>query len=146
MNANTTAYLVLVAAPSSAAPPLLPAGTVGVPRSGQFWKLSTGKNLIGRQPDPLVPIVLPWTHVSRRHAQIEWIAPGNWKIEDLQSRNGTSVNGQRLQPRSLLSLNDGDRIQITISGDIELLFCFQIDPAIAPSVVQDSGTPDTVYQ
>jgi len=146
MSANTTAYLVLVAVPSSAGPPLLAAGTAGLPRSGQFWKLSAGKNLIGRQADQGVPIVLPWTHVSRRHAQIEWIAAGNWKIEDLQSRNGTSVNGQRLQPRSLHSLNDGDRIQITISGDIELLFCFQVDPAISPSAAQDSGTPDTVYK
>src|SRR5262245_62411210 len=105
MNANTTAYLVLVAAPSSTGPPLVPAGTAGVPRSGQFWKLSAGKNVIGRQADPSVPIVLPWTHVSRRHAQIEWSAPGNWGIVDLQSRNGTSVNGKRLRPRSLCSLD-----------------------------------------
>jgi pSer/pThr/pTyr-binding forkhead associated (FHA) protein len=47
--------------------------------------------------------------VSRRHAVLERLAAG-WSISDLNSTNGTAVNGQWLvQPRPLYS---GDEIEI----------------------------------
>lgn len=130
MSANSVAFLVLVAAPSSTVPPVVPAGTVNIPRLGHIWKLLPSKNLIGREPTANATVVLPWAHVSRRQAEIEWFPTGGWEIEDLRSRNGTFVNGQRLQPRGLTPLQDGDRVGIANSGDIELLFCFRLDPAV----------------
>ena len=133
MNANPTAYLVLVSAPPSSSTFGLVPNTVHVPVVGQSWTLLPGKNLVGRELGPDVTVVLPWTYVSRRHAQIELFAQGMWEIED-QSRNGTEVNGQKLQPNALSPLNDGDRIRI---GDIELVFCFHVDPVASVPTIDD---------
>ena len=54
--------------------------------------------------------------VSRRHAVLERQATG-WTLRDLDSCNGTFVNGQRLS--GLHHLDDGDRIQL---GNTALVF------------------------
>ena len=54
--------------------------------------------------------------VSRRHAMITIGADGRYSIEDLQSQNGTFVNGERITQATLA---DGDRIGI---GDVEVTF------------------------
>jgi pSer/pThr/pTyr-binding forkhead associated (FHA) protein len=46
---------------------------------------------------------------SRHHCRIEKTADG-WTVEDLKSRNGTTLNGQRLEGRKILAI--GDRIAI----------------------------------
>lgn len=48
--------------------------------------------------------------VGRRHARI-FIDAGELKIEDLDSTNGTSINGRRLAPRAPELLRDGDEIR-----------------------------------
>jgi hypothetical protein len=70
-------------------------------------------SFIGRTPDNQVRLNRP--AVSRRHAQITQTDKG-WTIKDLQSENGTYVNGERVQERPLA---DGDRVQI---GTVRLLF------------------------
>lgn len=132
MNANPTAYLVIVSAPPST-PLLLAPNTLNVPGVGQSWTLLPGKNVVGRELGPDVTVVLPWKNVSRRHAQIELFAQGMWEIED-QSRNGTEVNGQKLQPNALSPLSDGDRIRI---GAVELVFCFHLDPLDSIPTIDD---------
>lgn len=61
--------------------------------------------------------VLPDPQVSRYHARISRDAEG-WWLQDLQSANGTWINGRRLadQPRALRS---GDRIKL---GATEVVF------------------------
>lgn len=54
--------------------------------------------------------------VSRRHALISLAADGSYSIKDLQSQNGTLVNGQVVAETRL---NDGDKVTI---GDAELTF------------------------
>lgn len=54
--------------------------------------------------------------VSRRHALVALAGPGGYSIKDLQSQNGTFVNGQRIEETMLA---DGDRITV---GDAELTF------------------------
>ncbi len=54
--------------------------------------------------------------VSRRHAMITIGAEGRYSIEDLQSQNGTFVNGERITQATLA---DGDRIAV---GDVEVTF------------------------
>ncbi len=53
--------------------------------------------------------------VSRKHAMIV-ASPTGFTIKDLQSQNGTFVNGERVAERLLA---DGDRVAI---GDVQLLF------------------------
>jgi pSer/pThr/pTyr-binding forkhead associated (FHA) protein len=59
-----------------------------------------------------------------------------WVITD-HGRNGTVVNGQKLQPGALHSLSDGDRIDIS---DAVLVFCFQLDPV---KVLPQTDKPPT---
>lgn len=69
--------------------------------------------VIGRDSD--VDIIFNDGRVSRRHAKITWENIENetedpqCRVDDLQSRNGTMVNGQRIRTQSL---RDGDRIMI----------------------------------
>ena len=68
---------------------------------------------IGRQPDNAVHIVEP--NASRRHARISK-NNGEYVIEDLNSSNGTEVNGQKI---SKVTLHHGDTIRI---GATKLVF------------------------
>ncbi len=61
-------------------------------------------------------VVLPDGAVSRRHAALERLAAG-WCIHDLGSRNGTYVNGERLERER--PLYSGDEI---VMGDTVLTY------------------------
>ena len=61
---------------------------------GRRYELSTGENYIGRDARHS-DIVLPHDAVSRRHARLEVTEEGVF-VEDLNSHNGTRVNGLRL--------------------------------------------------
>jgi ABC transport system ATP-binding/permease protein len=68
---------------------------------------ASGAIIIGR--DPACGLSLPHPTVSRQHASLTPSAQGH-VIEDLQSANGTFVNGQRVVEPTLLG--PGDTIQI----------------------------------
>ena len=69
--------------------------------------LSDGDNLIGR--DPASAVWLDTVGVSRRHARLVVDGQGA-TLEDLGSKNGTTVGGTDLTGRR--ALRDGDRIQV----------------------------------
>lgn len=69
--------------------------------------LDSGDNLIGRDRDAVVWI--DDESVSRRHARIAIQEEGAW-IEDLDSKNGTYVGGQRI--RGLVPLPDRGVVRI----------------------------------
>jgi DNA-binding winged helix-turn-helix (wHTH) protein len=71
------------------------------------WLLGAGSSLLGRDPDCTVRI--DSATVSRHHARIA-VAPEGTTVEDLQSKNGTRVNGRRVERR--VALRDGDRIEL----------------------------------
>jgi DNA-binding winged helix-turn-helix (wHTH) protein len=76
--------------------------------------LGDGENVLGREPTVAVWIDL--NSVSRRHAKIV-VSDGAATIEDLGSRNGTWVNGKRLDGPTRLA--NGDKIKI---GSASLVF------------------------
>jgi DNA-binding winged helix-turn-helix (wHTH) protein len=80
--------------------------------------LGEGENILGR--DPAAAVWIDLNSVSRRHARI-LVANGSAAIEDLGSRNGTRVGGERVEkPRKLAN---GDTIKI---GAAKLVFrCFR---------------------
>lgn len=80
------------------------------------WALTKTTYLIGREES--ADIFLPIQRISRRHAQIDHREHGYF-ISDLNSRNGTYVNGQAVggDPRHL---KDGD--EIVIGGVVAFRF------------------------
>jgi hypothetical protein len=74
----------------------------------------TGPTPIGRSPEN--GLVLDDSTVSTFHARLQ-PEGGHWFIEDLASRNGTFVNGRRVDGRR--RLNAGDEIKL---GRRELRF------------------------
>ncbi len=78
------------------------------------WPLVAGSNVIGRDFRCEVRIDSPT--LSRRHARL--IVDGSTTtIEDLDSKNGTSVNDQRVE--QAIPLNANDRIQV---GSVTLYY------------------------
>ncbi len=81
-------------------------------RNGEFegmvYELVGDETLIGR--NPTTHITLLDEGISREHAVVLFEEDaGNHLIEDLQSTNGTKVNGKRVRSATLC---DGDKIQI----------------------------------
>lgn len=73
-----------------------------------------GEAVIGRSKS--CDIVFPESYVSSQHVRI-WYEDGEWYLEDLGSRNGTVINGQRI--RRAVMLDPQDEIEI---GDLHFLF------------------------
>ena len=70
-------------------------------------------------------ICIPHKSLSRGHARIE-PAEGRFVVVDLGSKNGTHVNGVRVQCREV---GHGDTITL---GDLDLLFRVDRGPSVAP--------------
>jgi len=68
-----------------------------------------GETLIGREPSVALPLVYPL--VSRRHARLD-CSETACTITDLESANGTIINGVRLNPNEPMPLADGMHITI----------------------------------
>ena len=64
-----------------------------ITRGKRQFVLNREQNLLGREPEATVHIDHP--SVSRRHARIS-IQAGRAVLEDLESRNGTFLDGQRI--------------------------------------------------
>jgi hypothetical protein len=75
-------------------------------KEDRVFTLRTDTNTIGRHPK--CEIELPFTEVSRRHAEIS-LGPDGFRIVDLNSNNGVYVNGKKVKEQLLA---DGDLIQL----------------------------------
>jgi DNA-binding winged helix-turn-helix (wHTH) protein len=76
--------------------------------------LTEGEYVLGRGKE--LEVYLDAPSVSRRHARLR-LAPGGSTLEDLGSKNGTFVKGQRLSAPAHLA--DGDEIRL---GSLRLKF------------------------
>ena len=66
--------------------------------------------VIGRNPKDS-PYIINHADVSRKHARMK-VMKNRVFIEDLGSTNGTSVNGQTIDDKGLVSVSSGDQIII----------------------------------
>jgi len=71
------------------------------------WDHDDGQLLVGRDPDSC-DVVLEHPTVSRRHAQLHH-RDGAWVLQDLDSTNGTTINGK---PVARCRLEPGDRVML----------------------------------
>ena len=83
-------------------------------RAGEKVHLSKAHYTVGRTGEN--DIVLEDSSVSRHHANLIRTSDGGWKIEDCETTNGTSINGEMVMGGQL---HHADRIRI---GNIKLAF------------------------
>ena len=74
----------------------------------------SGRVLVGRSVSCLLRI--RDKRVSGEHARLEFRG-GLWEVRDLGSRNGTLLNGQRLEPGHTVSLKVGDTLSFGSLGE-----------------------------
>lgn len=82
--------------------------------AGAVFELQGERTIIGRHPN--CHVVLDNGAISRHHVQV-LESHGSYYVEDLRSRNGTSLNADPLEGRA--ELHDGDQIRLC---DITLEF------------------------
>jgi len=90
---------------------LLPDGQTGV------WRLDQDSFTIGREAP--ADLILPLARLSRQHARLTQVQRV-YQLIDLNSRNGTFVNGQPLSADQPHRLKDGD--EIVLAGLITFTF------------------------
>lgn len=79
------------------------------PLEGQRWKINADL-LLGRDSD--CDIIIPMRQVSRHHTRI-FLGSDGAMVEDLNSKNGTYLNGNLIQKPEILI--DGDELQISLA-------------------------------
>jgi len=94
------------------------------PVEPRLLALGAGETIVGRTSGIDAGITLNDTAVSRRHAAITRARSGRVSLRDLNSSNGTSVNGANVT--EAVSLRDGDLIRL---GDSFLVY--RVEPAAA---------------
>jgi serine phosphatase RsbU (regulator of sigma subunit) len=113
---------------------------------GQLFTVEGEEAVLGRHPE--CTIVLESPAVSRQHARIVTDG-GQYYVEDLNSRNGTYLNGRLVASRQPLAEND--EVQIC-----DLVFVFHLrppasdapnagtvaDPAAAAMMIEDERPPE----
>jgi DNA-binding winged helix-turn-helix (wHTH) protein len=91
--------------------------------------LAEGENVLGRGEDVVAWIDSPLS--SRRHARI-LVLDGRATLEDLGSKNGTRLNGERVESPTVLA--DRDEVKI---GDVVLVF--RVLPGAASTRTEAQG-------
>ena len=91
-----------------------------VDRLGQEFRLFRGTTRIGRDPDN--ELIAATAQVSRHHAEIRFDGTC-WNLVDLQSTNGTFVNGQRIWPGQPRRLQPGDVVRFGPTVEFRVAVC-----------------------
>lgn len=82
----------------------------------QYWTVVKDEIIIGR--DDTADVVLPERQISRQHVRI-FKQDNLYYVEDMNSRNGTWVNGNRLE--SVRELYDGDEIHVALAVRLQFV-------------------------
>src|SRR5262245_10083754 len=107
--------------------------------SGQQYALPGKIVVIGR--DASCDIVVRRDQTSSRHAMVLQTG-GAWYVEDLDSVNGTFVNGMRIRQRTRLKAND----RIDVFG-LTVQFCEEpAQPSETATLFQPAGSPSAAEQ
>jgi len=95
------------AAPTAEVEEIAPAAWL-IPQSGEEFILREGVNTIGRREDNDIRLGSD-AYISGRHAELK-IQEGIFTLTDLGSTNGTSVNGEKLEPNSPRAVTPDDEM------------------------------------
>jgi two-component system cell cycle response regulator len=107
----------------------------GFGNAGKMYRLER-ELVIGRHAQ--CDVLLDQDGVSRRHAKLVLTPEGNVDVVDLESRNGTFINGERI---SRERLRDGDQIQIGNTTILKFSYKDAADEALQQNLFE-SATRD----
>ncbi|WP_162909944.1 FHA domain-containing protein [Aggregatilinea lenta] len=99
-------------------------------KAGTRWTVRDDQIVIGRGGE--CDLVLPERQVSREHIRIYRGTDNSYYLEDLDSKNGTWVNGKQVKATTV-PLRDGDEVQIALAVKIT----FVGSEATAPLMVDE---------
>lgn len=99
------------------------------PLRGQQWVMHGDQLVIGRGSE--CDIVIPERRVSRQHVRI-WREGNRYYVADLDSKNGSHLNGAKLQ--GSLELTEGDEIQVALFATLKFIGT----EATTPLIVDES--------
>jgi FHA domain len=66
-------------------------------------------HVVGRVPPPTCSLTINQPYVSGVHAELRWTGLA-WEIKDLGSRNGTYLDGRRLDPTAAHKIGKGSKV------------------------------------
>ncbi len=92
------------------------------------------RHLIGRSR--LAHLRIDEPYISGEHAMLRWDA-AVWELQDMGSRNGTSVNGRRLDAGERAPLYTGDVIEL--GGSVECWTLIDDSPPSLVAVTEDTN-------
>ena len=111
------------------------------PISGQIFELNKSEISVGR--DVSNDFVINDAEVSRKHAKLT-LEGDRYKIEDLNSTNGTYIDGQRLIGPHLLAVGEiimfGDNVGVVFDGEPGM------PDVTVPSTIELGRTPVAAIQ
>ena len=96
------------------------------------------QHIVGRTTPPACSQTLDQPYVSAVHAVLRWTGLG-WELKDLNSRNGTYLDGRRIDPTGALELRCGSRIGFGKPDEV-----WELVDAGAPEIMAvplDGGEP-----
>jgi diguanylate cyclase (GGDEF)-like protein len=111
----------------------------GAANVGKMFRLD-GEMVVGRSPSATLRI--EEDGVSRSHAKIVLLANGGAQVVDLESRNGTYVNGERVK---VAPLSDGDKIQVGTTTILKFSYQDALDEELQQNLYA-SATRDPLTQ
>lgn len=97
--------------------------------------LAPGRHIVGRDDES--DVTLRASGVSRKHARLSVGIDADVELSDLGSRNGTFVNGQRVDE---VSLRDGDELRFG-EAVVRIVWVGRVGPARSPAAPTSSRPP-----
>jgi pSer/pThr/pTyr-binding forkhead associated (FHA) protein len=107
-------------------------------RGKRVLSLQCEETVIGRRQD--CDLRIPSTDVSRRHCLLS-MHDGCLNVEDLDSVNGTFVNGERISGRQLVL--PGDKLQI---GPVTFVAKYEMSEATRARIERDDSDSDSDFE
>lgn len=107
--------------------------------TGKSFKLNKDKpTFVGRSTE--LDIVLSDAGISRKHAQVNYLSDGGVILIDLNSTNGTFVNGEKIEEKRL---SEGDKVQIGSAAIVKFSYQDSLEEKYQQSIYE-SATLDSL--
>jgi pSer/pThr/pTyr-binding forkhead associated (FHA) protein len=104
--------------------------------TGTIYKVTHGTHIIGRKEN--CEIRITDDGISRQHVRVR--CEGDFVfVEDMESRNGTFVNGKRITAPT--QLQDGDKIQVGRTTVVRFALHDQLDESFHDNLLSSATRP-----